>query len=149
MSRNATAYDADFMAWTFEQAKLLRDGQLTRIDAANIAEELESMGRSERRELRSRLVVLTAHLLKWQYQPEHRSRSWRSTINVQRRDLAKLLEDSPSLRRELRETLERYYPEAVDATVEETTIFKKNFPAACPYAPEAILDETFFPGEPA
>jgi Domain of unknown function DUF29 len=84
MSQNAVLYDEDFYAWTVEQARLLRSGKLSAIDAANIAEEVESMGRSDRRELQSRLVVLTLHLLKWRFQPSARSRSWLATIEEQR-----------------------------------------------------------------
>jgi hypothetical protein len=75
MDRNAANYDADFYAWTVEQARLLRAGELSAIDAANITEEIESMGRGDRRELHGRLVVLIMHLLKWRQQPGARSRS--------------------------------------------------------------------------
>ena len=76
MPRNSIEYEQDFYAWTVEQSRLLRSGELSTIDAANIAEEIESMGRSDRRELKSRLVVLAMHLLKWRHQPGARSRSW-------------------------------------------------------------------------
>lgn len=80
MCRNAVDYKEDFYLWTEEQARLRRSGELSSIDAANIAEEIESMGRSDRRELKSRLIVLLTHLLKWRYQPEGRSKSWSDTI---------------------------------------------------------------------
>ncbi|HEX3954075.1 MAG TPA: DUF29 domain-containing protein [Stellaceae bacterium] len=80
MPRNAAAYDEDFVEWTVEQTRLLRTGALSEIDIENLAEEIESMGRSTRRELRSRLAGLLTHLLKWQYQPGFRSRSWAGTI---------------------------------------------------------------------
>src|SRR5579863_4587638 len=97
MPRNAVAYDEDFFAWTQEQARLLRGSDLAEIDAENLAEEIESMGKSIRRGLRSRLAVLVMHLLKWQFQPVFRSRSWSDTIAEQRRQVAKLIEESPSL----------------------------------------------------
>ena len=80
MPHNSVDYESDFYAWTVEQSRLLRSGELTAIDAVNIAEEIESMGRSDRRELRSLLVVLVMHLLKWRHQPGARSRSWSATI---------------------------------------------------------------------
>ena len=98
MERNAADYETDFYAWTIEQARLLRGGDLSVIDAANIAEEIESMGRSDRRELQSRLVVLTMHLLKWRHQPGVRSRSWSATIEEQRLQIENLFAESPSLR---------------------------------------------------
>jgi hypothetical protein len=80
MSRNSAGYENDFYAWTVEQARLLRSGELSAIDAANVAEEIESMGRSDRREIKSRLIALLSHLLKWRMQPEIRSTSWSGTI---------------------------------------------------------------------
>jgi hypothetical protein len=94
----STAYETDVVAWANEQAALLRSGNLTAIDALNIADEIESVGRSERNELESRMAVLLAHLLKWQFQPERRGHSWEATIKLQRIQLAKLLHDSPSLK---------------------------------------------------
>ena len=83
-------YDKDFYQWTLYNAELLRQGKITEIDIQNIAEELESMGKSQKRELISRLAVLIMHLLKWQYQPEKRSHSWIETINEQRRQIVEL-----------------------------------------------------------
>ena len=97
-------YDTDILTWSERQATLLRRraaGELVNdadIDWPNVAEEIESVGRSERRELRNRMARLQQHLLKWRYQPEHRSRSWRTTITTQRREIEALLADSPSLR---------------------------------------------------
>src|SRR5579863_9887806 len=98
MPRNAAAYDDDFFAWTEEQARLLRAGKFSHLDIENIAEELESMGRSDKREIESRLVVLMAHLLKWQVQIGFRSQSWSATIREQRERIEDLLVESPSLR---------------------------------------------------
>ena len=92
-----TTHENDFFAWTQEQAYLLRNGQIHQIDVVNIAEEIEDMGRSEKRELESRLEVLIMHLLKWQFQPNLRSRSWQLTIKEQRIRLEKLLKENPSL----------------------------------------------------
>ena len=91
-------YDRDFFAWSLEQAKLLRAGKLVRADIEHIAEEIESMGRAEKRGLISRLSVLLLHLLKWRYQTEKRGPSWEASIRVQRNRLADHLNDNPSLK---------------------------------------------------
>src|SRR5689334_13690461 len=96
-TKNATLYDTDFYAWTAEQAALLRAGRLSEADVENIAEEIESMGRSERRELVNRLTVLFVHLLKWRHQPGLRPRSWALTIEQQRIQLGRHLDHNPSL----------------------------------------------------
>jgi Domain of unknown function DUF29 len=98
MPRNAAAYDEDFFAWTEEQARLLRAGEFSHLDIANIGEEIESMGCSERGEIESSLVVLLAHLLKWQVQVGFRSKSWSATIQQQRDRIEDLLDVSPNLR---------------------------------------------------
>src|SRR5215471_2684588 len=98
MRRNAAAYDGDFYAWTHEQARLLRTGQFALVDIENVAEELESMGRSDKRELDSRLEILLMHLLKWQIQPNFRSTSSQGTIREQRRRIERAFRESPSLR---------------------------------------------------
>src|ERR1700691_740820 len=98
---NRIAYDADFYGWANEQAALLREGRLAEADIANIAEEIESIGRSEKRELVSRLAVLLTHLLKWRYQPGGRGSSWRASIVVQRRALERHLADNPRLKTRL------------------------------------------------
>lgn len=138
-------YERDFYAWTQEQAALMRAGRLADIDVVHLAEEIESMGARERRELISRLAVLLAHLLKWRYQPERRSVSWRLTINEQRRQLALLLEDSPSLAIKLDDFLPRAYQHAARAALEQTGLLQSPFPPTCPYAAEQILDEAFWP----
>ncbi len=98
-------YEKDFYSWLMINAEWLREGKFTKIDAENIAEELEAMGRSEKRELTSRLTVLLTHLLKWKYQAVRRSRSWKNTLFTQRMDINELLEDSPSLRHEIKARL--------------------------------------------
>ena len=145
MSRNAVDYEQDFYAWTVEQTRLLRAGELSAIDAANIAEEIESLGRSDRRELQSRLIVLTAHLLKWQTQPDERSKSWSATIREQRRQIETLLRDSPSLRPFVAQMLTRAYDDAREDATEETGLPETEFPAECPFALDDILSRSFLP----
>src|SRR5579863_5543074 len=93
-----TSYEQDVVAWANEQAALLRAGKLTSVDIEHIAEEIEDVGKSEQRELASRTAVLLAHLLKWQFQPGRRSKSWQYTIRTQRKEVAYVLTEAPSLR---------------------------------------------------
>lgn len=143
MPRNAAAYDTDFFAWTEEQVRLLRAGELSQLDIENLAEEVEDMGRRLRQELRNRLAVLAMHLLKWQYRPGHRSRSWGGTIREQRAEIAELLEESPSLGPTLARALTKAYSRAAARVIAETGLPETTFPAECPFTPEQILDETF------
>ena len=147
MPRNAAAYDEDFFAWTQEQARLLRAGEFSQLDIENVAEELESMGRSDRREIESRLEVLLMHLLKWQLQVGHRSPGWVRTIREQRRRIAKVLRDSPSLRPAVPQLIPEAYTEALDKAAQETGLPETMFPSACPFTLEQILDEDFLPEE--
>ena len=141
-------YDTDFYAWTQEQAKLLRHQQWNQLDLPNLIEEIESLGKQQRAELRNRLKVLIGHLLKWQYQPERRSRSWLMTIRVQRRDTQELLEENPSLKPYLEEALQKIYESGRDLAVGETNLPLKTFPENCPYTLEEIFRDGFYPGEP-
>ncbi len=103
--RTTTLYKQDFYAWTQRQAELLRAGQLGELDIENLIEEIESLGRQERQELRNRLGVLLGHLLKWHYQPEARSKSWVYTIREQRQEIQRHLKENPSLKPYLREAI--------------------------------------------
>jgi hypothetical protein len=113
-----------------------------------LIEELEEMGRSEQRELRNRLSVLLAHLLKWQYQPERRSRSWEATLEVQRSDIQSLLKDNPSLRPRLSELGEEAYFRGVRLAIGETNLEKSTFPLAFAdtgWSWEQVLDMEYLP----
>ncbi len=145
MPRNAVDYEEDFYAWTVEQARLLRSGELSTVDAVNLAEEVESMGRSDRRAIESRLTVLLAHLLKWQMQPGSRSTSWSGTIREQRRQIERLLRDSPSLRPGVAAALSGAYSDARDDAVEETGLPEAEFPAECPFTADEVLSRSFLP----
>ncbi|MGC8493169.1 MAG: DUF29 domain-containing protein [Syntrophobacteraceae bacterium] len=144
---NPELYEKDFYEWTQKNAQLLREGRLSEIDLDNLIEELESMGRSEKRAFINRLAVLIAHLLKWEYQPERRSKNWRYTIKEQRRKVMDLLEDSPSLKHEIRQRIRKAYDDAVVLAVKDTELDEAIFPATCPYKLEQIMGEDFFPGE--
>lgn len=138
-------YQTDFHAWTQQQAHLLKAGQLADADLTHLIEELESMGASERHQLQNRLKVLLAHLLKWQYQPEYRSRSWRATIKEQRLSLLDLLDDNPSLKAILDARVAKAYPMAVLLAVRETNLDEATFPTECPYALTQILQIEAYP----
>jgi len=140
-----TLYDRDFYAWLNEQAGLLRAGRLSELDTQNVAEEIESMGRSEKRELVSRLKILLMHLLKWQFQPSHRGASWRNSINTGRDDFTDLLNDSPSLGSQLPVAMATAYRRARRDAADETQLGSTVFPAVCPWTFDQIADSNFWP----
>jgi hypothetical protein len=142
---NTKLYDRDFYAWATEQAGLLRAGQLAQADIENIAEEIESMGRSEKRELVNRLTVLLLHLLKWQFQPGLRGNRWRGSIRVQRLSLASHLRDNPSLKAALPAAIEDAYRVALIEAGNETGLLESNFPAVCAWTFDQMMDEGFWP----
>ncbi len=147
MARNSIAYEDDFFAWTRDQARLLREGKLTLVDVENVAEEIDSMGKSDRRELESRFVVLLTHLLKWEVQTEFQSRSWRSTINTQRDGIAALLADSPSLRPGVDQPRPILYTRARrNAAERDRHLSREELSGGLSgYTPAQILDENFLP----
>jgi hypothetical protein len=139
-------YDRDFYAWANEQAALLRAGKLSAADIEHIAEEIESMGKTEKRELISRLAVLLTHLLKWQYQPDRRSSSWDATIRTQRLEVRDHLIDNPSLKARLADALAAAYERAIIAATAETGLGQSTFPATCPWNFDQIMSGDFWPG---
>lgn len=139
-------YDSDFYAWANAQTALLRAGKLVAADIAHIAEEIESMGRGEKRELTSRLAVLLTHLLRWQVQPERRGRSWLLTIREQRGEVADVLADNPSLRTRLDDILADAFCKALLAGQRETGLPRSAFPAICPWTFDQAIQEEI--GEP-
>ncbi|SDW48296.1 DUF29 domain-containing protein [Thiocapsa roseopersicina] len=141
-----TLYDRDLYDWSMQTARLLREGRYAEIDTLHLAEEVESMGKSERRALEHRLVVLLVHLLKWEYQPEQRSKSWQRTLIEQRKQVAKLLDDSPSLKPRLTDLLVDAYDSAVRWAADETGKDESEFPQNCPYRSKQVLDPSFSPG---
>jgi hypothetical protein len=140
-----STYEQDFHQWTRDQAEHLRSGRLSALDVEHLAEELDSMGARERRELTNRLKVLIAHLLKWHCQPQLRSRSWDATIREQRLSLQDLLDDNPSLRPVLEDQLRRAYRLARLLAIKETNLEESTFPAGCPYSAAEVLEEGYYP----
>lgn len=143
MKTKNNLYEQDFYLWTQITAKQLKENKFHEIDKINLIEEIESMGRSEKRELKSRLIVLLMHLLKWHYQPEKRSESWRSTITEQRICIEGLLEDSPSLKPLLSEVFEDCYQKARLKSSDETGIKLNFFPKESPFSLEETLKSSY------
>ena len=146
MSVKSPLYDSDFYAWSREQAELLRKGELAQADIERIAEEIESMGRTEKRELTSRIESLLLLLLKWRYQPGKRGASWEASIANQRDDIADHLDDNPSLRPLLPQAMTTAYRRARLEAVADTGFAGETFPEACPWTVEQALDGGFWPG---
>lgn len=138
-------YGEDFHAWCISQAAALKTKNWQDLDFDHLAEEVESLGKSERREISSRLGVLLMHLLKYAMQPEAHSNSWRASILEQRQKISQSLRDNPSLRSYPSQILDTCYQDAADLASEETGIAQSGFPEKCPFTIEQILDRTFLP----
>ncbi|MEA5622733.1 DUF29 domain-containing protein [Nostoc sp. UHCC 0251] len=136
-------YETDFYDWTQEQVSLLKTQQWDQLDTVNLIEEIETLGRRERQELRNRLGVLLGHLLKWQFQPEKRSNNWLSTIREQRVQIKLLLQDSPSLKPHLDEVFLTVYELGLALAIRETELGEQVFPEICPYTLSETLNPEF------
>jgi len=145
MNLEKPEYEKDFYAWALHTAKLIRDGNFSAIDREYVAEEIEDMGKSDRRELVNRLSVLLAHLLKWKYQPIRRGNSWKCTIKLQRLEIRKNLEESPSLQYELNRQVDDAYEKALIIASAQTGLSENTFPKKCPFILQECLDDDFFP----
>jgi hypothetical protein len=138
-------YEIDFYAWTQEQARLLRERRWGDLDLDNLVDEVASVGSSEKREIRNRLTIILAHLLKWKYQPGRRGASWVATLFEQRGQLADIIEGSPSLETYFRDQVHARYLSARLAAAKESGVAFGLFPEACPFTPEQVLDLECFP----
>lgn len=140
----ASLYDRDFLLWTEQQTECLKKGYWEKLDIQHLVEELETYGRSEQKELGSYLQVLLMHLLKCQYQPEKRTKSWDTTISNCRDKIQDCLEDTPSLKRFLADSewLEKYYRRARRDAAKETEQPMENFPLELPFTIEEIIDRS-------
>jgi len=150
-SRTGELYHRDFYAWTRAQAAKLRAGVLSGLDFENIAEELESMGRAEKRQLGNRLSLIIMHLLKMCVQADKLpfyGNSWKATIREQRRRVEGLLRDNPSLRAALDEVFAEAYQDAVDEAIKETNLPESAFPGANPFSLGEVLDRDYWPTTP-
>jgi flagellar biosynthesis regulator FlaF len=139
-------YETDFVRWVESTVEQLRTQDYANVDWANLIEEIESMSKQERKSLRSNLKVILLHLLKWQYQPNRRSKSWRSSLREHRDRIVDDLKDSPSLKPYLQEIFSECYDRARAQAADETDLPLDTFPADCPYTPEQAIDSDFLPG---
>jgi hypothetical protein len=148
-----TLYETDFQSWIEQQTELLRARRFSELDVPNLLEEMVDMGKSNYRELENRLLIILLHLLKWQYQlkqlqetwKEFEGKSWKNTIIEQRYQLHKLLRQNPSLNRFIPPMLEEIYVDAVRLAVDETGLDNQVFPTSCPFTPQKVLDDNFWP----
>ena len=138
-------YLADFSSWIDQTAQLLREGRWHEIDVSHLIEEVEGLGKSERRGIASQLTRLLLHLLKWQYQPQRRSDSWLDSITDARTQIELAIEDSPSLRNYPAEQLEASYQRSRRQAVKQTSVAISMFPEVCPYSLELVLAEDWLP----
>ncbi|NJL90894.1 MAG: DUF29 domain-containing protein [Coleofasciculaceae cyanobacterium SM2_1_6] len=140
---NLDLYETDFYQWTQVQAKLLSQGQWTALDIENLVEEIESLGKQQKQELRNRLGVLIGHLLKWEYQPELRGKSWKATIWEQREQVLDILQDNPSLKPYLEEAVQKGFRQGLSLVLRETPLDFDVLPKECPYTIAQVLDPQF------
>ncbi|WP_299413843.1 DUF29 domain-containing protein [Acaryochloris sp. IP29b_bin.148] len=139
--QTTTLYDRDFYAWTLRQVELLQTQQWEQVDVENLIEEIDSLGKQERRELCNRLGILLGHLLKWHYQPEARSKSWFYTIKEQRIRIVRHLKDNPSLKPYLKDAISIGYEDGLLLFGKETPLDPKQLPQSCPFSAAQIFDE--------
>jgi hypothetical protein len=138
-------YERDFYRWVETQTRLLKEGDLERLDIVNLIDEVEDLAISRKHAVKNNLVILIAHLLKHQYQPEWRSRSWLASIVEHRRRLRDLFEESPSLRRHARTAFARAFQDATALAIAETSLPERAIPPEPPYTLEQTLDPNFLP----
>ena len=136
-------YETDFYTWTIEQAAALRERRLSELDIANLAEEIEDLGKEVFSKLTSSYRIILLHMLKWDYQVERRSRSWTLSILNHRLDIADVIEENPSLRRRQAEAIEKAYRRARIEAADETGLRIMAFPDACPYSLDEVLNRPF------
>lgn len=145
MDHEKIRYEEDFYSWALLQSNLLRQRCFDQLDLLNLVEELEDLGKRHYEQLESRLMQLIAHLLKWKVQHWKRTNSWRATIRVQRKSIAKLLQRNPGLRSRLGEALQESWDQARDLAIIETDLPEDQFPESCPFNLAEVLDQDFWP----
>ncbi|WP_448570594.1 DUF29 domain-containing protein [Trichothermofontia sp.] len=143
--KSSSLYESDFYTWSLQQAQLLRDQQYHQVDWEHLIAEVEDLGRSEYRAFVSAIEQLTLYLLKWQFQPSRRSRSWKHSVDKQRIQLERILDDNPGLQVHLDEMIEKGYKYGRKGAIKETTLPETTFPLRCPYAWADLINDDFFP----
>lgn len=137
------SYDRDFYSWALEQARLIRDGRLDAIDRENVAEEIESLGREQFNKLGALFACFSSMMLKWDFRPERRSRSWALSIETQRVEVEDVLGDNPGLKPRVPEAIARAYRKARLEAARETDMAPDRLPSHCPYGPDEITTRPF------
>ncbi len=145
LTNNKTLYESDFYLWLTTTAEHLHQGNFSEIDLDDLIEEIEGMARKEKQALKSNLRVLLMHLLKWNYQLDKRTNSWRFTIREHRKRLEDAFADSPSLKPYYLEIFFKSYQDARELAADETGLTLDNFPVNCPFDPEEALNEDYLP----
>ncbi|MCG6137138.1 MAG: DUF29 domain-containing protein [Nostoc sp. LLA-1] len=142
----ATLYNTDYQQWIETTLQHLRNQEFQQLDLVHLIEEIEAMGKSDKRELQNRLIVLLMHLFKWKYQSEKQSYSWLSTIDEQRRQILLIFEDSPSLEKKYLDTVfDKCYQMARKSASRDTQLSISTFPESCPFSHSEIFDIDFYP----
>jgi hypothetical protein len=144
-TNTANLYDRDYHLWLLCTAQLIKEGKFSEVDAANLVEEIEDMGRNEQRSVESNLVVVLLHLLKYKYQPEKRTNSWKASIREHRRRLRKAFSDSPSLKRHFEEVFDECYQDGREQAVDETGLAIDTFPSVSPFTASETLNPDYLP----
>ncbi|MGF1602195.1 MAG: DUF29 domain-containing protein [Thermosynechococcaceae cyanobacterium] len=142
---HADLYETDFVEWIEQATDLLKQGKFNELDIENLIEEVGDLGRRDRRALCSNLEIVLLHLLKWEFQSEQRSNSWRGSIREHRRRIARICKDSPSLNNYLKQEYLDCYAEARLQAADETGLSLETFPVKCPYTVEQVLHSEFLP----
>jgi Domain of unknown function DUF29 len=145
MTYTTTRYDTDFALWAEQTAQMLKDGRIADIDLENLIEEVEDLSRRERDALYSNLKIVLLHLLKWEFQPQKQTNSWRASIREHRQRIKRQIKKSPSLKSYPEEILSECYAEARELVSDETGLSLNAFPAECPYAIATALESNFLP----
>jgi hypothetical protein len=144
-SNTTSLYERDYYLWLLHTARLIKEGKFSEVDAANLIEEIEDMGRSEQRAVESNLVVVLLHLLKYKYQPEQRTNSWKASIREHRRRLRKAFSASPSLKRHFEEVFDECYQDGREQAADETGLALDIFPSVSPFTPSETLNPDYLP----
>jgi len=144
-AQRQSLYETDYLKWIDTTIDQLKQQNYADIDWENLIDEIEDMGRSARKGFRSSLVILLTHLLKWQFQPERRSNSWKASIVEHRRRILEDLEESPSFKSYLEQVFAKCYEAAIDQASAETGLPESTFPRSCPYTSTQLLEAGFLP----
>jgi hypothetical protein len=144
-AHSQTLYETDYLQWIETTVEKLQNQDYANVDWENLIEEIADMGKSERRSLKSNLIVILVHLLKWQLQPEKKNGSWEASIIEHRRGVKEALDDSPSLKSYLESVFTECYAQAVKQAKAETNLPVESFPVMCPYDLPEVTDDEFLP----